>query len=103
MKPWIGVALFSIKIYDAGSLKDRRQVIRSLLERLKHFNASTADLGPDGSWSLADMAVSCIGSSHKEMESRLDQLFTLMERSEEEGEFEILNARREVFSYGDFF
>jgi uncharacterized protein YlxP (DUF503 family) len=102
MKPWIGVALFSLKVYGAGSLKDRRQVVRSLFERLKrHFNASVADLGPKDSWGAVDMAISCIGSSHQEMESRIDQVFAFMEKNEEDGEFEILAAHREVFVYGD--
>ncbi|MDR1884992.1 MAG: DUF503 domain-containing protein [Synergistaceae bacterium] len=102
MKPWIGVALFCLEIYGAGSLKDRRHVVRSLLERMKRrFNASAADLGPDGSWSSADMAITCIGSSHQEMESRLDQVFAFMGRNEGAGEFGIIDARREVFLYGD--
>jgi uncharacterized protein YlxP (DUF503 family) len=101
MKPWMGIALFSLKIYGAGSLKDRRHVVRSLLERLKkHFNASAADLGPDGLWSAADMAVLCVGSSCQEMESRIDQVFAFMKNSEEDGEFEILETVREVLSYG---
>ncbi|MDR3353879.1 MAG: DUF503 domain-containing protein [Synergistaceae bacterium] len=103
MKPWVGIALFSLKIYGAGSLKDRRQVVRSLLERLKkHFNASAADLGPEGSWNAADMAVTCVGSSYQEMESRIDQVIAFVRNNEEDGEFEILETCREVFSYGYF-
>lgn len=102
MKFWIGVAHFSLHLYDAVSLKDRRQVVRSLSERVKrHFNLSTADLGPDGVWNEADLAVTCCGSSHREMEQRMDQIVSFMERTEEEGAFEMLSAHREVFSYGD--
>ncbi|MDR1915390.1 MAG: DUF503 domain-containing protein [Synergistaceae bacterium] len=103
MKPWIGVTLFSLRISDAGSLKDRRQVVRSLIDRMKkHFNASPADLGPDGLWDRADIAVTCAGSNMAEMEQRVQKLCDFMEKNEEDGEFEILDLRHEVFPYGDF-
>jgi uncharacterized protein YlxP (DUF503 family) len=102
MKPWLGVVTVSIEIPGAGSLKDRRQVVKSLMERLrKHFNASCADLGPDGMWNRAEIASSCAGSSHQEMESRMRQLCSFVERAEEEGEFVILDMEYEVFLYGD--
>jgi uncharacterized protein YlxP (DUF503 family) len=103
MKLWLGVVTISIEIPGAGSLKDRRRVVRSLMERLrKHFNASCADLGPDGAWDRADIASSCTGSSHRELESRVGKLCSFAERAEAEGEFVITGMEREVFSYGDF-
>jgi uncharacterized protein YlxP (DUF503 family) len=103
MKPWLGVVNTSIEIPGAGSLKDRRQVVRSLMERLrKHFNASCADLGPDGMWNRADIASSCTGSARQEMESRVERLCSFVERAEGEGEFLILDIEHEVFLYGDF-
>lgn len=102
MKPWIGIALFSLVLFDSFSLKDRRHVVRSLVDRMKkHYNISIADLGPDGLWGRADIAVSCIGSSHRETEQRLTQVRSFMENVEANGEFEIASARQEVFSYGD--
>jgi uncharacterized protein YlxP (DUF503 family) len=101
MKFWVGVAFFSISIYGSASLKDRRHVVKSLLERARNrCNASAADLGPDA-WDRADLAFACAGSSHQEMAQRMDQLFSFMEKREEEGEFEVTSASREVFSYGD--
>lgn len=93
---------FHAPVWRAGSLKDRRHVVRSLLDRLKrHFNSSVADLSPDGIWDMANIAVSCVGSSHQEMEQRVDQILSFVEKNEEDGEFELLDTRREVFVYGD--
>jgi uncharacterized protein YlxP (DUF503 family) len=103
MKPGLGVTMLSIRIPLAGSLKDRRQVVRSLSERMKkHFNASAADLGPEGQWNAAELAVACAGSSCQEMETRVARLAEFAERAEENGEFDILDLRSEVFAYGDF-
>ncbi|MDR1965154.1 MAG: DUF503 domain-containing protein [Synergistaceae bacterium] len=102
MKLWLGVMLLSIEIHGACSLKDRRQVVHSLIGRLKrHFNASAADLGPEGLWNLAEIGAVCSGSSSHETASRLEEMCLCAERSEEEGEFEILNLQREVHAYGD--
>ncbi len=101
-KPWIGIALFSLAMYEASSLKDRRQVVRSLTERAKrHYNVSVADLGPDGRWDRADIAVSGVGSSLYEVEQRMAGVQDFMEKMEADGEFEIVSAHQEVFSYGD--
>lgn len=99
---WIGVVLCSLRIYGAGSLKDRRQVVRSVLDRMtSRFNASVADLGPDNVWDRADLAVSCIGSSPQETETRVDHICSLLARLGDDGEFEPLQVTREVFAYGD--
>ncbi|MDR2780450.1 MAG: DUF503 domain-containing protein [Synergistaceae bacterium] len=103
MIPWLCVINFSIEIDGAGSLKDRRQVVRSLLDKIhRRFNASCADLGPEDSWGRADIAVSCVGSSHQEIETRAQRICSFAERSENEGEFILLDMKHEVFSYGDF-
>jgi uncharacterized protein YlxP (DUF503 family) len=103
MRPWLGVLRVSIEIPGANSLKDRRQVVRSLLERLKkRFNASCADLGPDETWNRADLAVVFAGSAHQETESRAEQCLSFVSRAEDAGEFIVLDIKREVFAYGDF-
>jgi uncharacterized protein YlxP (DUF503 family) len=103
MKPWLGVVKVSIEIQGAGSLKDRRQVVRSLLERLKkHFNVSCSDLGPDAVWDRACIAACCVGSSHTEVTSRVEQLCSFVDRAGEDGGFLINDMEREVFAYGDF-
>ncbi|MDR0653249.1 MAG: DUF503 domain-containing protein [Synergistaceae bacterium] len=103
MTPWIGFLNLSMDIPGAASLKDRRQVMRSLSDRLrKHFNVSCADLGPDGLWNRAGIAVVFASSSHQEAATRAGQCLEFLNRAEGEGEFVILDIKHEVFAYGDF-
>jgi uncharacterized protein YlxP (DUF503 family) len=103
MKSWIGAVNLSAEIPGAASLKDRRQVVRSLSDRLrKHFNVSCADLGPDETWNRADISAVFVSSSHQEAGSRAEQCIEFLNRTEGEGEFVILDIRHEVFAYGDF-
>jgi uncharacterized protein YlxP (DUF503 family) len=103
MKQWIGVVNLSAEIPGAASLKDRRQVTRSLSERLKkHFNVSCADLGPDEMWNRADIAAAFVSSSYQEADTRKEQCLEFLSKAEDEGEFAILGVKHEVFAYGDF-
>ena len=102
MNAWIGTVLISARIPHAGSLKDRRQIVRSLTDRMKrHFNVSVADLGPDGRWEMFALAAVCAGSSHTETEARTEQLASFLERGEDDGDYEIVEMSQEVFAYGD--
>ena len=103
MKPWLGVVKVLIEIPGAGNLKDRRQVVRSLCERIKkHFNASCSDLGPDAVWNRADIAVCCVGSSCNEISARVEQICSFVDRAGDDGGFLITDMEHEVLAYGDF-
>jgi uncharacterized protein YlxP (DUF503 family) len=103
MKPWIGVVALSAEIPGSASLKDRRQVVRSLSDRLRrHFNVSCADLGPDGMRNRADIAAVFASSSYQEAKTRSEQCLEFLNGVEGEGEFVTLRITQEVFAYGDF-
>lgn len=53
-----------LSIEHAQSLKDRRQVIRSLKDKLRHgFNVSVAELDDAMVWNRATLGVAAISSS----------------------------------------
>ena len=102
MSLWIGAALCSLRLSFAGSLKERRQVVRSILDGVRsRFSISPADLGPDNTWNAAELGFSASASSPAELEERLDNLEKFLGQKEETGEFEIIFFTREVFAYGD--
>lgn len=101
-KLWMCVVMFSIKIPASASLKDRRQVVRSLLDRLKkRYNASTVDLGPDGVWDSAELSAVFAGSSFSEVDSRADKICESIHIMEDDGSFEPDHVSKEVFCYDD--
>jgi uncharacterized protein YlxP (DUF503 family) len=53
-----------ISIPDAQSLKDRRQVVRSIKDKLRHgFNVSVAELDDANLWNRATLGVAAISGS----------------------------------------
>jgi uncharacterized protein len=73
------VALLTIelRIEHAQSLKDKRQVVRSLKDRLRaHFNVATAELNPSSIWNSATIGAVSVSDSR----DYLDGLMKNVER-----------------------
>ena len=73
------IALLTLELHieAAQSLKDRRQVVRSLKDRLRaSFNVSVAELEPSDIWNRATIGVVSISSSR----DYLDGLMKNVER-----------------------
>ena len=95
--PFVGVMVVEIRIHNSFSLKDRRQIVRSLLEKTRsRINVSVADLGPDGSHQDARLAFSVVSSSHASATERLDSVEKLIGSVENGGEFFVVRETREV-------
>lgn len=59
----VGVCTIDVQIPASQSLKQKRQVIRSVVARVRNeFNASIAEVGHLDSWQLATLAVACVSS-----------------------------------------
>ena len=60
----IGLLTLEIYIPEAHSLKDKRQVLRSLKDRLRaSFNVSVAELDPSNLWNQATIGVVAVSHS----------------------------------------
>jgi uncharacterized protein YlxP (DUF503 family) len=64
-----------LRIENAQSLKDRRQVLRSLKDRLRSgFNVSVAELNPSELWQSATLGIVAISSSRHYLEGLMKQV-----------------------------
>jgi uncharacterized protein len=64
-----------LSIEHAQSLKDRRQVVRSLKDRLRHgFNISIAELDDAAIWNRATLGVVAISSSTAYLSGQLTEV-----------------------------
>ena len=73
----IAFLTLELSIQYAQSLKDKRQVVRSLKDRLRaHFNVATAELDPSSLWNRATIGVVSVSGSR----DYLDGLMKNVER-----------------------
>jgi uncharacterized protein YlxP (DUF503 family) len=77
----IGLLTLEIHISDAQSLKDKRQVLRSLKDRLRaHFNVAVAELGHQETWQRSRVGVVTISGDGKHLDESLQAIAEESER-----------------------
>ncbi|HOU32307.1 MAG TPA: DUF503 domain-containing protein [Synergistaceae bacterium] len=100
--PFFGAGVVEVDVFWSRSLKDRRQVMRSLVDHLRHhWNVSVAELSPEDSWRHGSVAICCAGNSLVAVREKLDALGSYFTHREEEGDFYIMSQRFEVVGYDE--
>jgi hypothetical protein len=76
----VGVALVEIHVHDSQSLKAKRGVVRSIAARLRQrFNCAVAEVGGQGTWQRAVLALSAVGSARAEVRRVLERAVAFVE------------------------
>jgi uncharacterized protein len=71
----IGVCTLELSMPDTASLKDKRQIIKSMTARLRdEFNISIAEVGAQDQWQWAVVAVVCVSSDRDYAQGLLSQV-----------------------------
>ena len=72
----VGRLILEIHIPNARSLKDKRQVLRSLKDRLRaRFNVAVAELDHQDSWQRAQIGVVSLSNDRTHLEQSLRAVF----------------------------
>lgn len=78
----IGNLILEIYIPQAHSLKEKRMVIRPIIERLKNkFNVAVAEVDNQDSWQSATVAVVSVSTDRKHMEKVLQQVINFLDEN----------------------
>ncbi len=76
----IGIVEMTWRLNGCQSLKDKRQVVRSLVDRLRHqFNASVAEVAHQDEHQLAGVGLAMVNSDRRLVERLLDQIIDFAE------------------------
>ena len=71
----IGSLVMQIHIHDAGSLKEKRMVVRSIKEKLRgKFNISVSEVDNQDLWQLATVAVVTVAPDKNQVENILQNV-----------------------------
>ena len=77
----VATLTLQLRIEHAHSLKDRRQVVRSLKAKLRHgFNVSVAELDEAVTWQTAVIGVAAISGSRSYLAGQMQQVEDAAER-----------------------
>jgi uncharacterized protein YlxP (DUF503 family) len=79
MAMFIGVCTFTVHIPDSGSLKTKRQSLRSLKDRIRNkFNVSVAEIEDNDLWQKATLAVAAVSNDRTHLNQTLDHVLDMV-------------------------
>lgn len=80
----VGVLRVELSLPGSHSLKDKRRLLRSLLDRLHQtFHVSAAEIDHQDNWRHAEVGVSCVSNSAAHANAVLSKVLTVVEREAE--------------------
>jgi uncharacterized protein len=76
----IGVGYVKLHVFESHSLKEKRRVVRSLVERARNrFNASVAEVDYLDSWQVAGIGFTCVSNSGPHADQMLAEIIRFLE------------------------
>jgi len=89
----VGLLSLDLHIPASDSLKDKRRVLRGLLDRLHNeFNVSAAEVGDNDVWRRGQIGVACVANDRAHADAVLQSALRLVES---EDRLEVLRADME--------
>jgi uncharacterized protein YlxP (DUF503 family) len=80
----IGICTLQLIIEGSNSLKDKRQVIKSILDRVRdRFNVSAAEVDDLDSWRRATLGFACVSKDQVFVDQVLQKALALVESNPE--------------------
>jgi hypothetical protein len=98
---FVGVLRLVLHLPDPGSLKSKRHLLRSALDRVKgKFNVSIAEVGDNDLWQRSVVGVSAVGNDHSFVNETLDKVADFV-ASMHGGQIQVTDRAIEITAYGD--
>ncbi|MFR3064399.1 DUF503 domain-containing protein [Peptoniphilus sp.] len=90
----IGICTCEIFIFNANSLKSKRSIVKSIIEKSKNrFNISIAEVGENDKWQKSIIAFSTISNDQKIVEETIEKVINFFDSY---SEIEIIKIKREI-------
>ncbi len=76
----LGTLIVVVHLHDTQSLKDKRQIIKSLIETTRHkFNISIAEVDDLDMWGRATIGIACVANDGQYINRVLDKVLDTLE------------------------
>jgi len=76
----VGTMKIILHLHDNRSLKGKRKVVRSMVDKIKHkFNVSIAEVGSNDKWQRIELGVSAVGNDRRHIDTSLNNILSYME------------------------
>ncbi|MBE3587023.1 MAG: DUF503 domain-containing protein [Thermoanaerobacteraceae bacterium] len=90
----VGVLVLELRMGEANSLKSKRRVLKSLLDKVKaRYNVSVAEVGKQDTWQFSTVGVSFVSNDSAHVHRTLSAVVRFVEGM---GTVEVLDVRTEL-------
>ncbi|MBI5286779.1 MAG: DUF503 domain-containing protein [Deltaproteobacteria bacterium] len=94
---FVGICHIDLIIHDNRSLKGKRQVLKTIIDRVKNrFNVSIAEIGANDLWQRSRISLCAVGNDSSLVNSILDNTINFIEGLHIA---EIIDHRIEIINY----
>jgi hypothetical protein len=77
----IGICQLDLRIPENHSLKEKRHVLRKLIDRVRHrFNVAISEVGDNDLWQRAQIGFCTVGNDRRHINSSLDNIVNFIEQ-----------------------
>ena len=77
----IGVCTLQLSVPVAQSLKEKRQVVKSIIARVRNeFNVSIAEVDDQDLWQSAVLGIACVSSSQRYAHGQLEAVIKFIDK-----------------------
>jgi uncharacterized protein YlxP (DUF503 family) len=77
----IGICQLHLRIPESHSLKEKRHVIRKLIDRVRHrFNVAISEVGDNDLWQRSQIGICTVGNDRRFVNSSLDKITDFIEK-----------------------
>lgn len=76
----VGVCSLKLILHDSHSLKEKRMVLKSIIEKVKNrFNVSIAEVGDNDVWQRGEIGFAVVGNDKSFINSVMDKVMNFIE------------------------
>jgi uncharacterized protein YlxP (DUF503 family) len=78
----IGTCILTLSIPGARSLKDKRQVVRSIIARVRNeYNVAIAEVADQDRWQQAVIGMACVSTTQNHAHDQIQTVLHFIERT----------------------
>ncbi len=100
---FVGILRLTLYLPEPGSLKSKRHLLRSAIDRVKaRYNVSIAEVADNDLWQRSVVGVTSVGNDHAFVNETLDKVADFV-ASMHGGQIQIIDRSLAIESYGDGF
>jgi uncharacterized protein YlxP (DUF503 family) len=79
----VGSCFIELYIIGASSLKDKRRVLKSIIDRIHNiYNVSAAEIGYNDVWNKAKLGVACVSNETRQTYRILNNVIKFIEKDD---------------------